>query len=119
MQDLRTQTPERTQRDMLTAGKQNQRLDPDNYDFDDELVDLIDEACADLHVIGIRGESATIDDPPIRKAVKLYVKLNFGAPDPQEKDRLSRSYEDIKGQIWASTGYTVWPHEQEGEADGS
>jgi hypothetical protein len=72
--------------------------------FDEEIKDLINAAVIDLGF----GGATTIDleDPVILQAVTTYVKLNFGEPD--EYDRLKRSYDEQKAQLGTATGYTTW-----------
>ena len=76
--------------------------------FDSELTDLINAAKVDLGIAGV-VVSATTDtnlDVIIQKAIITYCKLNFGEPD--EYDRLKRSYDEQKAQLSMATGYTVW-----------
>ena len=76
--------------------------------FDSELTDLINAAKVDLGIAGV-VVSATTDtnlDVIIQKAIITYCKLNFGEPD--EYDRLKRSYDEQKAQLSMATGYTTW-----------
>lgn len=77
--------------------------------FDAELTDLIEAGLLDLGVAGITGENATSVDKLTLRAVITYCKMHFGAPE--EFDRLSKSYDAQKGQLWSATGYTTWPEE--------
>jgi hypothetical protein len=79
--------------------------------FDSELNDLIDAAKIDL---GIAGNDytypTTTSDPTdaiISRAIITYCKLNFGEPD--EYDRLKRSYDEQKAQLSMCSNYTVFP----------
>ncbi len=76
------------------------------YDFEDELLDLMHSALLDLGIAGVNGGKAIISDPLIRQAVITYCKMNFGEPD--EYDRLKRSYDEQKAQLSMSSGYTEW-----------
>ena len=76
------------------------------YAFDDELLDLMHAAVADLGIAGVNGEKAIIQDPLIRQAVITYCRANFGQPD--EYDRLKKSYDEQKAQLSMSDGYTDW-----------
>ena len=75
-------------------------------DFDDELLDLMQSALIDLNIAGVNGEKALVTDPAVRTAVITYCKLHFGQPD--DYDRLKKSYDEQKAQLSMSTGYTVW-----------
>lgn len=75
-----------------------------NEAFDAELLDLIEAAQADLRLAGI--VNLDTDDPLVRRAVITYVRMNFGQPD--DYDRLKRSYDEQKAQMGMATGYTRW-----------
>lgn len=72
--------------------------------FDSELNDLIAAALIDLKQAGITNTDQT--DPMIRRAIVTFCKLNFGQPD--DYDRLKRSYDEQKAQLGMATGYTTW-----------
>lgn len=72
--------------------------------YDTELSDLINAALLDLGVAGVTEDDAS--DPLVRCAVITYVKLHFGQPDDFE--RLKRSYDEQKAQLSTCTGYTDW-----------
>lgn len=73
-------------------------------DFDSELSDLIRAAFADLGIAGVTN--AVASDPLIIRAVTTYCKMHFGEPD--EYDRLKRSYDEQKAQLSTATGFTDW-----------
>lgn len=73
-------------------------------DFDSELSDLIMAAFADLGIAGVTN--AVASDPLIIRAVTTYCKMHFGEPD--EYDRLKRSYDEQKAQLSTATGFTDW-----------
>ena len=75
--------------------------------FDTEITDLINSALADLGIAGVDGENAVIGNALVLNAVSTYVKMMFGEPD--EYDRLKKSYDEQKAQLSMATGYTVWP----------
>ena len=75
-------------------------------DFDDEVLDQMQSALIDLNIAGVDGEKALITDPAVRMAVITYCKMHFGQPD--EYDRLKKSYDEQKSQLSMSSGYTVW-----------
>lgn len=72
--------------------------------FDKELSDLMSAAEMDLGIAGVTNTST--DDPLVRRAVITYVKLHFGQPD--DYDRLKKSYDEQKAQLQTATGYTDW-----------
>ena len=75
-------------------------------DFDDEILDLMNSALLDLGIAGVDGVKAVIDNSLVRTAVVTYCKLHFGEPDDPE--RLKKSYDEQKAQMSMSSGYTVW-----------
>ncbi|WP_406022942.1 hypothetical protein [Succinivibrio sp.] len=72
--------------------------------FDSELNDLIDAAQMDLGIAGVVIPDEI--DAIVSRAITTYCKLNFGEPD--DYDRLKRSYDEQKAQLSMATGYTVW-----------
>ena len=76
--------------------------------FDSEINDLIDAAKVDLGIAGVvvPVTTETSLDVIIQKAIITYCKLNFGEPD--EYERLKRSYDEQKAQLSMATGYTTW-----------
>jgi uncharacterized phage protein (predicted DNA packaging) len=71
--------------------------------FDDEITMLIQSALLDL---GIAGVITTATDSLIKLAVITYVKMHFG--NPENYDRLKKSYDEQKAQLQMATGYTNW-----------
>lgn len=72
--------------------------------FNTELTDLYNAALLDLGIAGVTNDD--INDPLILRAVITYCKLHFGQPD--DYDRLKRSYDEQKAQLSTATGYTTW-----------
>lgn len=72
--------------------------------FDSELGDLIQAALADLKIAGVANNDTV--DPLVRRAVITYCRMNFG--QPEDYDRLKRSYDEQKAQMSMATGYTTW-----------
>lgn len=72
--------------------------------FDSEIQDLISAALADLGLAGVSQQTQT--DPLIVRAVITYCRVNFGEPD--DYDRLKKSYDEQKAQLSMATGYTDW-----------
>lgn len=73
-------------------------------EFDEELNQLIDAALIDLKIAGVNGNSVATYDPLTLMAITTYCKMNFGEPD--EYDRLKRSYDEQKAQMSMASGYT-------------
>lgn len=91
---------------MLNKVKMALRITTDA--FDDELTDLIAAAQLDL---GIAGVVIPDDmDALVGRAVITYCRVHFGQPD--EYDRLKKSYDEQKAQLMTATGYTVWTEAQ-------
>lgn len=72
--------------------------------FDSELTDLINAALLDMGIAGVTNDSTA--DALVLRAVITYCKLHFGQPD--DYDRLKRSYDEQKAQLATATGYTNW-----------
>ena len=93
---------------MLDAVKKACRVTAAAYD--DELTDLIAAAKADLTLAGVAQERADDEtDPLIRRAVKTFCRMNFGAPENYEK--LKASYDEQKAQLQGASGYTMTSEE--------
>ena len=87
--------------EFLSAAKLALRITTDA--FDDEISALLDAALLDLGVAGVDPSSM---DPLVKLASITYVKMHFGQPD--EYDRLKKSYDEQKAQLATCTGYTTW-----------
>ena len=87
---------------MLSAVKLALRISTNA--FDSELTNLIAAAQLDLGVAGV--VLPTEIDALVTTAIITYCKANFGQPD--EYDRLKRSYDEQKAQLATCTGYTDW-----------
>ena len=72
--------------------------------FDDQISMLLDSAALDLGVAGVVVPSTL--DAIVKQAMITYVLMNFGQPD--DYDRLKRSYDEQKAQLSMCTGYTDW-----------
>jgi len=72
--------------------------------LDEELLDLIEAAHADLGIAGVT--EAARDDPLIIRAVITYCRMHFGSPP--DFDRLKAAYDEQKAQLTMATGYTRW-----------
>ncbi len=72
--------------------------------FEDEIGRLLDAALLDMGVAGVTVPTEI--DALVQQAAITYVKMNFGQPD--EYERLKRSYDEQKAQLASCTGYTNW-----------
>lgn len=73
-------------------------------DYDTELLTLISAAQQDLGIAGVLLPSGLDSISTI--AIVTYCKMRFGQPD--DYDRLKRSYDEQKAQLMTATGYTDW-----------
>ena len=80
-------------------------------EYEDEIQDLIDAAKADLGIAGVTMAEVETD-PLVKKAIKTYVALSFGAPENYQQ--LLDSYNMQKAQLMGATGYTDWLEESAG-----
>lgn len=87
---------------MLDKVKQALRITSNT--FDTELTGLIESAKLDLGIAGVTLPT-TLDDI-CTTAVITYCKMNFG--NPENYDRLKKSYDEQKAQLSMATGYTAW-----------
>lgn len=72
--------------------------------FDEQIVGLIKAGALDLGVAGVEVPEDV--DALVTQAIITYVVMNFGQPD--DYDRLKRSYDEQKAQLATCTGYTDW-----------
>lgn len=75
-----------------------------NNKFDDEIIDLIEEAKSDLKLSGV----AKIDDTDslILRAIKTYCKANFGLAN-KDSEKYQKSYNSLKEHLSLSGDYNV------------
>ncbi len=74
--------------------------------FDTEINNLIQAAIQDLGLAGVTTLTST--DVLIIRAVTTYCKMNFGSCDPNDYDRLKKSYDEQKSQLKTSSSYTTY-----------
>lgn len=97
-----------TSEQVLTAVKLAMAITSDAYD--DELTDLIGAAEEDLNSNGIKATDLIAEgNSLVLQAIKTYCRVHFQSP--ADYDKLLASYEQQKGHMRMSTGYTVWPAE--------
>lgn len=88
--------------EMITAAKLAARIT--TTAFDNQVDMLLDAAALDLGVAGVVVPSTL--DALVKQAEITYFLMNFGQPD--EYDRLKKSYDEQKAQLSMCTGYTDW-----------
>lgn len=78
--------------------------------FDNEILDLISSALADLGITDIKADVLTDTDPEplIKQAVITYCRMNFGFQSDAYYERLKASYDEQKAQLMMSSSYTDW-----------
>ena len=86
---------------LLTAAKLAARITTDA--FDSQVGMLLDAAMLDL---GVAGVEVSESDSLVTQAAITYFLMHFGQPD--EYERLKRSYDEQKAQLATCTGYTDW-----------
>lgn len=77
-----------------------------NTAYDTDILDLIEEAKADMKLVGILESKIVDTDALIIRTVKTYCKANFGWNNP-DAARLQESYEAIRNHLSMSIEYTV------------
>ena len=87
---------------MLAAAKMALRIT--TTAFDSEITSLLNAALLDLGVAGVIVPAEV--NALVQQACITYVRMNFGQPD--DYDRLKRSYDEQKAQLATATGYTDW-----------
>lgn len=87
---------------LLTATKLALRITTDA--FDTEITSLLNSALLDLGVAGVKVPENI--DSLVQTACITYVCVHFGQPD--DYDRLKKSYDEQKAQMSMCSGYTDW-----------
>jgi hypothetical protein len=90
---------------LIDAAKLAKRMTTDAYDAQVEA--LLNAAMLDLGVAGV--ETGGFADVLVRQAAITYFLMNFG--EPENYDKLKRSYDEQKAQLATCTGYTRWSNE--------
>ena len=72
--------------------------------FDNEIESLLDAALLDMGVAGVVVPAEA--NALVQQACITYVRANFGQPD--DYDRLKKSYDEQKAQLSTCTGFTDW-----------
>lgn len=89
---------------MVTLDAVKLALRKTGNDFDSEILGLIASAKRDLGIAGVVIPAE--DEAIVNTAIITYVKMHFGEPD--EYERLKKSYDEQKAQLATATGYTLW-----------
>lgn len=87
---------------LVDAAKMAARIKTDA--FDSQVVMLLDSAMLDLGVAGVEVPEEM--DALVSQACITYFLIHFGEPD--QYDRLKKSYDEQKAQLSMCTGYTTW-----------
>ena len=75
--------------------------------FDDEIKDIIQAGYYDLSTRGVIMVQEEMElHPMLVRAIMTYVRLHFG--DPEDPQRLKASYDEQKGQLMITSGFTRW-----------
>lgn len=90
---------------LIDAAKLAKRMTTDAYDAQVEA--LLNAAVLDLGVAGV--ETGGFADALVRQACITYFLMNFG--EPENYDKLKKSYDEQKAQLATCTGYTRWSNE--------
>lgn len=72
--------------------------------FDSQVSMLLDAAMQDMGVAGVEVPETV--DAIVQQAAITYFLMHFGEPD--QYDRLKKSYDEQKAQLSTCTGYTDW-----------
>lgn len=91
---------------LINMAKLAKRITTDAYDA--QIVFLLNAAMLDLGVAGV--ETGGFADNIVRQAAITYFLMNFG--EPENYDKLKKSYDEQKAQLATCTGYTRWSDEQ-------
>lgn len=87
---------------LITQAKEARRMT--TTVLDGEVERLLEAGILDLGVAGV--EIPEQYDYLVSQALITYFLMNFGQPD--DYDRLKRSYDEQKAQLVTCTGYTDW-----------
>ena len=89
---------------MVTLNMVKLALRKTENDFDTEIEEYISAAKTDLGIAGVVIPQK--DEAIVNTAIITYVKMHFGQPD--EYERLKKSYDEQKAQLSTATGFTAW-----------
>ena len=75
-----------------------------NTAYDQEVLDLIEAARADLHIPQIDPLKIVDTEPLIKRAIILYCKANFGL-DNKDSEKYQAAYENLAERLSLSLLY--------------
>lgn len=78
----------------------------DSNDLDEDLMDTIEAAKADLALSGVLTNKIIDTDSLIIRAIKVYCKAEYSTDD-KEARRYKESYDMLKNHLCLSIDYTV------------
>lgn len=76
--------------------------------FDEEISDIIEAGYYDLTTRGVIIDTTDLS-PLVLRALMTYVRYHFG--EPENPERLKKSYDEQKGQLMTTSGFTNWGDE--------
>lgn len=76
--------------------------------FDEEISDIIEAGYYDLTTRGVIIDTTDLS-PLVLRALMTYVRYHFG--EPENPERLKKSYDEQKSQLMTTTGFTNWGDE--------
>lgn len=88
--------------ELLESARLALRITTDAYDV--QINSLLEAALLDLGVAGVVVPESI--DALVKQAAITYVRMHFGQPD--DYDRMKKSYDEQKAQLSMCTGYTAW-----------
>lgn len=89
----------------LAAMRRAVRRSVGNEDVDAELVELVEEARADLIAVGVaKNKAESEDDPLIKGAVRCFVRWKFGLAN-EDAHANAEDYVGMKDMLRKTTGY--------------
>lgn len=87
---------------LISAAKLAGRITTDAYDT--QISSLLDASLLDMGVAGVTLLPPL--DALVQQAAITYFLMHFGQPD--EYDRLKKSYDEQKAQLSMCSSYTIW-----------
>ncbi len=90
---------------LLVKAKTILRISASNTAFDTEISDIIQAGYYDLTTRGVIIDQTDLS-PLVLMALMTYVRWHFG--EPEYPERLKASYDEQKGQLMMTSGFTDW-----------
>lgn len=92
--------------ELVTQAKRARRITSNSEAINDDVRRLLSAAFQDLGVAGALYPDDNDLLPLYNQAAITYFLANFG--NPENYDRLKKSYDEQKAQLSMRTGYTDW-----------